>query len=479
MENRTILKSFLWTALESYSTQGIAFIVSIFMARILAPADYGVIGIIGVFLALSDIFIDAGFTNALINKKNCNNDDFSTVFYTNVVISIIFFNILYFTAPFIAAFYNNPVLIWTTRAMALTFVISSFGAVSMTILTKELRFKAKAIITFIVSCISGFIGVFLAYRGWGVWALVWQSVLSCLARVIIYIFYVRWKPLLRFSLTSFKELFKFGGNLLGSNIIYTLYNNIYSLVIGKVFNATQLGYFSRAEGYAKLVPINISGILSKILFPILSKIKNNDEEMIELHHKFILVTSALLFPGCLFIAGLAAPLVYLLITEKWMPIVPLLQILSFAGIFEHFSTINNNFILSKGKSNYFLKMQIWTKPFGLLLLGLSVCFNLSIVAWGKVIYSVVCLITSYYFLRRVLFVNLHRDIKDIIKMLLLSGGLANICLIIFNRIDYTWAALTIGFILCFGIYFLGLKFLCPNVFLMLKHIMQKDNRNEL
>mgnify|MGYP000820366914 FL=1 len=154
MANKIIVKSFLWTALESYSSQGIAFIVSIFMARVLAPADYGIIGIIGVFLALSDIFIDSGFSNALINKQNCTKADFSTVFYTNIVISLVFFAILFFCAPLIASFYKNPVLLWTTRAMALTFVISSFGAVSMTILTKELRFKAKAMITFIVSCLS-------------------------------------------------------------------------------------------------------------------------------------------------------------------------------------------------------------------------------------------------------------------------------------------------------------------------------------
>lgn len=202
MEKRQIAKSFFWTALETYSTQGIAFIVSIFMARMLSPGDYGILGIIGVFIALSDTFIDSGFTNALINKKECTNADYSTVFYFNIGISILFFCILFFLAPIIAQIYENETLVWTTRAMALTFIISSFGAVPMTILTKELRFKSKAIITFSVSIFSGIIGLVLAYSGFGVWALIWQSVLSVLFRVLIYIVYTKWHPVRVFSRES-------------------------------------------------------------------------------------------------------------------------------------------------------------------------------------------------------------------------------------------------------------------------------------
>lgn len=478
MANKIIVKSFLWTALESYSSQGIAFVVSIFMARILAPADYGIIGIIGVFLALSDIFIDSGFSNALINKQNCTKTDYSTVFYTNIVISMALFAILYFCAPLIASFYKNPVLVWTTRAMALTFVISSFGAVSMTILTKELRFKAKAIITFVVSCVSGFIGIYLAYSGWGVWALVWQSVISCAIRVVVSVIYVRWKPILKFSRHSFVELFRFGSNLLGSNIIYTLYNNIYSLVIGKVFNPTQLGYFSRAEGYAKLIPINVSGVLAKILFPILSKAQNNEEEMIRLYHKFILITSAILFPGCLFIVGLAAPLVSLLITDKWMPIVPLLQILSFSGIFEHFTSINSNFILAKGKSNLFLQMHLRTKIIGILILLVSVIFNLTVVAWGKVLYSLVCVLVSYYYFCKIFAVKLNKDLSNLLKIFILSGGIAIADIMIFNQISYTWLSLVGVLMVSCIVYTLGLHFLCPHVLEMLKQVYKSKNINK-
>lgn len=476
MKQKVIVKSFLWTALESYSSQGIAFIVSIFMARILTPDDYGIIGIIGVFLALSDIFIDSGFSNALINKQNCTKADFSTVFYTNIVISLVFFAILFFCAPLIASFYKNPVLVWTTRAMALTFVISSFGAVSMTILTKELRFKAKAIITFIVSCISGFIGIYLAYNGWGVWALVWQAVISCAARTIISIIYAKWKPELIFNKESFKGLFKFGSNLLGSNILFTIYNNIYTLVIGKVFNPKELGYFSRAEGYSKLIPNNIGGILGKILFPILSKIQDNDVELQILRHKFVVITSAFIFPASLIIAGLAAPMVFLFITEKWMPVVPLLQILCYGGILEHIGTINSNFILAKGKPSFFLRMHLYTKPAGIIILVVTMLFNLQIVAVGKVIYSILCAITSYIFVKRVLRVSVWSDVRELFKILAICIVISVVCMILFNHIAYSWHALSIAFILSCLVYIMGLYFFAPNIWQDVKFLIFKRNK---
>lgn len=468
MANKIIVKSFLWTALESYSSQGIAFIVSIFMARILTPADYGIIGIIGVFLALSDIFIDSGFSNALINKQNCTKADFSTVFYTNIVISLVFFAILFFCAPLIASFYKNPVLVWTTRAMALTFVISSFGAVSMTILTKELRFKAKAIIAFIVSCISGFIGIYLAYNGWGVWALVWQAVISCAARTIISIIYAKWKPALIFNKESFKGLFKFGSNLLGSNILFTLYNNIYTLVIGKVFNPKELGYFSRAEGYSKLIPNNIGGIFGKILFPILTRHQNNDKILIKLHTQISVSSSFYIFPACTMLAGVASPIVYLLISEKWMPIVALLQILSFSGMVDHFATINSNFILAKGSSKLFLQNHLITKPIGILILIISVLCNLEIVAIGKVLYTVVCVYVSFRALKKVLAINMYNFIRPIIKLFVISLLIGGIALVEAENISYTWLGTLFIISSNLAIYIVLTKLFCKDIAIKLK-----------
>lgn len=445
------------------------------MARILSPSDYGILGIIGIFIALSDTFIDSGFTNALINKKNCTNKDYSTVFYFNIIISIAFFCILFVAAPFIAEFYKNQVLIWTTRAMALSFVISSVGAVPMTIMTKELRFKSKAIISVIVALCSGAIGIYLAYNGFGVWALVWQTVLSVLIRVAIYVIYVRWFPLLLFSKQSLNELFGFGSKLLGSNIIFTIYNNIYSLVIGKVFSPMQLGYYTRADGYSRLIPINVSGVLSKILLPILSKVQDNDNELISLHRQFVIMTSVFIFPGCLFLAGLAAPLVYLLISEKWMPIVPLLQILCFAGIFDHFSSINGNFILTKGRSDFFLKMHIVTKPIGIIILLLSIWFNIKIVAFGKVVYSICCFITGYFYLKKVLNISFQATLPEIVKLLFISGVISIGCAYAFDFLEYTWSMLVSVTLISVLIYIGSLSLICPQSFGIVKKLLRNKN----
>lgn len=443
------------------------------MARILSPSDYGILGIIAIFIALSDTFIDSGFTNALINKKNCTNKDYSTVFYFNIIISIVFLGILFVAAPFIAEFYKNPVLIWTTRAMALSFVISSVGAVPMTIMTKELQFKPKAVISVIVSVCSGAIGIYLAYNGFGVWALVWQTVLSVLIRVIIYVIYVRWIPLFSFSKQSFKELFGFGSKLLGSNIIYTLFNNIYNLVIGKAFNTTQLGYFTRADGYAKLIPSNISGVLGKFLFPILSKEKDNEAELILLHTKFIIVTSYFIFPGCLFLAGFASPLIYLMISEKWMPIVPILQILCFAGIFEHFSTINSNFMLARGNSTYYMKIHIVTKPIGIIILALSIIGNMQIVALGKILYSMTCFFTGYYYLKKVLDVRFSNSIGEIVKLFIISLLIGTGAILIFKIVEYTWMNLIVWGVAAVVVYLVFTLLFCKHVTKMVYQALRK------
>lgn len=443
MDKGKIISGFVWTAIETYSSQGIAFLVSLVMARILTPGDYGIIGIIGVFLAISDVLVYSGFTEALINKKVCSNSDYCTAFIVNTSISGLLFIALWVASPFIANFYNNHDLVWTTRAMAILIVISGIGAVPMTILTKRLDFKHKAVITLAGAACSGIIGISLALNGWGVWALVWQSIVAGILRIILLEMYVKWLPTGGFSTTSFNCLFGFGSKLLMSNIIFTLFNNIYSLVIGKAFSTTQLGYFSRADGYSKLIPTNISGILSKILFPILSKEKDDNAQLILLHKQFIIVTSYFIFPCCLFFAGLAAPMVHLLITDKWMPIVPILQILCIAGIFEHFASINSNFVLAKGYSSFFLRMQMITKPLGIVILIITLWFNLKIIAIGKVVYSCICFITGYVYLKRVLPISFIASLKEVFSIFMISTLITGLFIFVFRHLTYDWINLII------------------------------------
>lgn len=437
LEKKSVVKGFLWTAIETYSGQGIAFLVSIVMARLLMPQDYGIIGMVTVFMCIADTLIDAGFTQALIRKQNCTTQDYSTVFYFNITISCIIFALLFGAAPFIAKFYDTPLLKNVTRIMGLSFVISSLGAVSSTILVKEFRFKQKAIISLICSIFSGIIGIYFAYNGWGVYALVLQAVLAAALRMLITLITVRWHPSLCFSIDSFKKMFGFGVKILASNFIFTIYQNIYNIVIGKFFSAANLGYYTRADGYSKLIPTNINGVLMKVLYPLLAKIQDNDNELIKFNKKVIQLTSFLIFPATLFLAGAAYPIISIMISDKWLPTAPLLQILCVAVMFDHISTINWDFILAKGRSDIILRQQWYTKGASLAILFATLFLGLKAVAIGKGISSLIFLTSSMVSIKKVLPVSVRKIFLSIGGMGIIALLLSTIVYIAFLFLEYS------------------------------------------
>ena len=437
LEKKSVVKGFFWTAIETYSGQGIAFLVSIVMARLLMPDDYGIIGMITVFMCIADTLIDAGFTQALIRKQDCTAKDYSTVFYFNVTISCAIFAVLFFTAPFIAKFYDIPILKNVTRIMGLSFVISSLGAVSSTILVKEFRFKQKAIISLVCSIFSGIIGIYFAYNGLGVYALVLQAVLATALRMLTTLITVGWLPSLCFSIDSFKKMFGFGVKILASNLIFTIYQNIYNIVIGKFFSASSLGYYTRADGYSKLIPTNINGVLMKVLYPLLAKIQDNDEELVKFNKKVIQLTSFLIFPATLFLAGAAYPIISIMISDKWLPTAPLLQILCIAVMFDHIATINWDFILTKGRSDIILRQQWYTKGASLIILLATLFLGLKAVAIGKGISSLIFLTSSIISIKKVLPVSMHEITFSIGGMGVTALVLSSIVYIAFLFLEYS------------------------------------------
>lgn len=473
MDNKVVVKSFFWTAIGKYISQAIMFVVSIVMARILMPSDYGIIGIISIFIAISDTLIDSGFTNALINKKECTQTDYSTVFFFNILISCVLFGILYVSAPLIAQFYNMPLLVSTTRTMGLTFVISSLGAVSRTILIKELNFKVNSIISVISSVCSGCIGILLALKNFGIWALVWQSICSTLILVIIQIVYVKWIPSFIFSRSSFIKLFAFGSKLLVSSLIWQIYTKLYNIVIGKIFSPADLAYYTRADGYASLIPGNIGGILQNILFPILSKIQDDNNSLIDLNYKMIKVASAVLFPLCLFLVGAAHPIIVLMITDKWIPVVPLLQILCIGVLFDHIPSINVNFFLAKGQSNVFLKMQTITKPISIILLIATVFINLKAVAWSKAISMFINVGVSFFYLKKLLPISVVKISKDIFPSLLISAILSIILYWYYRETPINYWNLFICSIGYFSFYLAAIHWFDKELFSLLVKLIKR------
>lgn len=440
-----------WSTIERFSLQTIQFIINIIMARLLLPSDYGLIGMLAIFLQLSQTFVDCGFTNALIQRKERTEIDFSTVFYCNILIAFAFYIILFFTAPLIAKFYNLPQLTSITRIIALNFIFSSFSAVHKTKLTINIDFKTQSKTSLAAAIISGSIGIVTAYLGMGVWALVYQSIFNSLLMTILFWYFVRWKPLLKFSQQSFNDLFAFGSKLMIANFINIIYKNLYTLIIGKKFSAVMLGYYTRAEQFASFPPYNINAVISRVTYPILSSIQNDNKRLANTYRKYIQLTSFLIFPLMIGLAALSEPIIRLLLTEKWIGIVPLLQILCIAWMYDHISAINLNLLFVKGHSDKALKLEFIKKTIATIILFISIPFGLEGMCWGRVLYSLIATYLNAHYTKSLIGLGFAQQMKDIFPSMILSFAMGGIVLGITIFIKSSTLQLVIG--ICTGIIF--------------------------
>lgn len=369
-------KGVFWSAVERYSVQGVQFLLQLVIARILSPHDYGLIGMLTIFMALSQVFIDGGFSNALIQKKDRDENDYSTVFHINLGISLVAYILLFLGAPYIASFYNQPLLTSITRVYSLNLIINSLVAVNKVKLIIAIDFKTQSKISLSAAIISGVAGIVCAYMGLGVWALVVQMMLNSMLNVILSFYFVSWFPKLIFSTKSFKRLFKFGSKLLIASIISSIYSNIYNLVIGKRFPASTLGLYTRGQQFAFFAGTNVSGILQRVSFPILSEIQDDDKRLVSAYKKYIGISTWAAFPLILGLCGVAKPLIFVLLTEKWASCVPFLQILCFAVLWDCVTLVNLNLLYVKGRSDWVLKLEIVKKTIAFSILVFSMFFNM-------------------------------------------------------------------------------------------------------
>lgn len=426
----------LWSAVERFSLQGVQFVVNIVMARLLLPIDYGMIGMLTVFLQISQTFIDGGFTNALIQRKSKTEIDFSTVFYFNIIIAFIFYALIFFLAPLIADFYNMPGLVSVARVVALSLVVSSFSAIHKIKLTINIDFKTQSKISLIAAFISGIVGIWMAYENLGVWALVTQILISSILQTLLYYFILHWLPMKIFSVKSFKILFSFGSKLLVSSLIHTVYYNLYSIVIGKKFSATDLGYYTRAEQFAILPSSNVNSIISRVTFPILSSIQDDDERLSYAYRKYIRLVSFIIFPLMIGLVVLAKPLIILLLTEKWLGIVVLLQILCLDWMLDHLSIINLNLLYVKGRSDWALRLEIIKKIVATAILFSSISFGVVGMCWGRVLYALIATYLNTRYTKSLIGLSLATQIKDFLPSLItaiLMGGIIYSSTIFFSN----------------------------------------------
>lgn len=373
LHNRTV-KGAAWSFADNILRLGVSFIVGIVLARLLSPDEYGLIGIITIFINVFNGIVDSGFSNALIRKKDADDTDFNTVFWSNLLVSIFLCAVLFFCAGLIADFFDRPQLEPLTQVMSVIVIINAFAIIPRTILVKQIDFKTQTKISFISAITSGVIGIAMAFAECGVWSLVGQQVSAQILNSAFLWIYNRWKPRLEFSIRSFKELFGFGWKLLVAGLINSIWNELYQVVIGKKYTASALGLYTRAQQFANLFSSNITQVVQRVSYPALAEIQDDKIHLKEAYKRVIKVTMLVTFSLMMGLAGVANNFIYCLIGEKWMACVPMLQILCFQMMLFPLHAINLNMLQVQGRSDLFLKLEVIKKivAVGPLLLGIFV-----------------------------------------------------------------------------------------------------------
>lgn len=413
----------VWTFAQQFGNQIIGFAVSLVLARLLLPEEFGLIGMISVVVAIGNSLVNSGLTQSLIRGKNLDQEDFSTVFYFNLAASVLIYILAYFTAPYIADFYDKPVLTDIVRLYCLTFITSAFSAVQMARLTKDMEFKTLAFIGIPSNLLGGVIGVTMAYMGYGVWSLVWSYICTTLGRSVQLWIYSKWSPSFAFSRKKFRDHFNFGYKLTLSGLLNTIYNNIYLIVIGRFFSANQVGLYTRAETMKQLPVTNLSNALNKVTYPLFSTIQDDDVRLKRVYKQLMQLVVYIITPVLILMAVLAEPLFRFLFTEKWVPAVPYFQILCATGVLYPIHAYNLNVLKVKGRSDLFLKLEVVKKVIITIAVVIALQFGIFALLYGQVATSILSFFINTYYTGKFIDYPGWEQAKDISPIL----GLALLC----------------------------------------------------
>ncbi|MBZ9786727.1 lipopolysaccharide biosynthesis protein [Psychroflexus sp. CAK57W] len=409
---------FIWNAVERFSVTIGHFVIGIVLARLLMPEDFGLIGMLSIFIAFSQVFIESGMGSGLIQKQDRTDKDYSTVFIFNLAVSLICYGILYLTAPFISDFYEMPRLTLLTRVLGLNLIFISLVVVQRTKLEIEVNFKTLARVNIIGLILGGGLAIAAALYDFGVWALVIQTLSISLFTAVGLWSLGNWRLSFTFSKDSFKKLFGYGSKLLIAGIYSKSLQEIYNLVIGKVYSASDLGYFTQAKMMSTKPAGIISSILQKVSFPILSSLQNDKKKLVHVYSKMIRMAAFITFPSMVLLAILAKPLIIVVLTEKWLPVVPLLQWLCLARIVTPISIVNMNILNAIGRSDLFLKVDLFKFPLIVLALIITIPIGLEAIVIGQVITSLISFFINAYLPGKIFGYGPIKQIKDISNIIL-------------------------------------------------------------
>ncbi|WP_223634439.1 lipopolysaccharide biosynthesis protein [Planococcus sp. 4-30] len=415
----------LWSFGDMIGNQGIQFIIQIILARLLLPEDFGIIGMILVFVALSNSLVDSGFTQALIRDQKANQTDYSTVFYFNLGISILIYGVLFLSAPLISNFFEEQQLTALVRVLGLGVIINAFSIIPRAMFTKEVDFKVQAKVNMAASVSSGIIAVAMALLGFGVWSLVVRMLALNGVQALLLIFYRRWLPSLVFSTASFKRLFGFGWKLLVSGLIDTAYDNIYYLIIGKQYSATSLGYYTNAAKFSDVATQTLTATIQRVTYPVLSGIQDQEERLKQSFKKVIKLSGFLIFPIMIGVAAVAEPLILLIFGEKWATMIPYFQLLCIAGMLYPIHALNLNVLQVKGRSDLFLYLEIIKTiiPTILIVVVIWMDWGITILVVTIVLDSYISLFINIYFSGREISYGAKEQIWDLLPIYAISVGM--------------------------------------------------------
>ncbi len=452
------LNGAVWTYAQQFGTQMVSFIVSIFLARILLPEEFGLIGMIAIFMSIGNTLFDGGMTSSLIRSNTLDNSDYSTVFIFNLIVSIGIYILVFLSAPYIANFYNQPILVDITRVYALSFVFSSLGSVQNTILTKNMQFRKQAMLTMPVLLLSSSVALIMAFNGFGVWSLVGMSLTNAFTLSVVLFFSSRWTPSLSFSREKFATHFGYGYKLTLSGILDVLFTNMYQVVIGKFFQASIVGYYTRANQLMMMPIGNVSTALNKVAFPLFSELQHDTSRLRSAYKRIMLLVLFVINPIIILMLILAKPLTIFLFTQKWLPMVPLFQILCLSGLLYPLHLYNLLILQVKGRSDLFLKLEVAKKILSVGILAVSFFSGIYGLLWGQVLFSILALFINTYYAGSLINYTMRQQLIDILPIFALSLVM---CIIVYLIDSYFLYSLTelirlilnslIGFVIYIGI----------------------------
>ena len=428
-----------WSFIDNIASSGITFLVGLILARLLTPEEYGVMAMIAIFIAVSNSIIDSGFSNALIRKVHIDRIDYNTVFYFNIVVSIVLYISLFLASPAISIFFKEPISI-----------------IPRTIFVRNVNFKTQTKVSLISSISSGFVGIGMALAGMGVWSLVGQQLSRQLLNTLFLWIFCKWYPNLEFSIKSFNELFGFGSKLLLSGLINTIYKNIYYIIIGRFYASSILGQYTRAEQFNTIFSSNLTTVVQRVSYPVLSSIQEESERLREAYRKVIKTTMLISFACMLGLAAVAKPLILILIGAKWLPAVYFLQIICFAGMLYPLHAINLNILQVKGRSDLFLKLEIIKKIIAVGPIMIGIYCGIEYMLWGSVVSSFIAYFLNSYYSAGLIDYPTIDQLKDILPTFLTSLTVAFImwCVSLLDWSVYLLlpVQLVLGILLAFLIY---------------------------